>query len=409
MVVIGKNFGDEGKGQTVDRLCRGRNALVIRHNGGAQAGHTVEDGCFRFVFHQLGSGSYRNCPTYWSDTFLPDLFKLEEEILDFSAERKKEADDNAECALFAHPDCRCVIIYDVLLNNFSEQLRGENKHGSCGMGIYEAVCRSRNKKYAVLLKDFEEKSLEEMVEKIRLIRDEYVIPKYQELCSEAVAEKGSQFTADWGELIFDENILMNAADIMYRNFYNYIVLKRFDEVIQPFSDIIFENAQGLMLDEDNAEYYPNLTPSHTGLYNVLELLKNVREGQQLEVSYVTRTYVTRHGAGRLDYECDKSEINRDMYDKTNTTNLWQDELRYAMHSTESFWSYIDQDLSMLSPLKKKGWKIDTRMYLTHMDETEGKIYFSNQQLNFKQFQLMCKKDRGISCFSSFSYQTSDNG
>lgn len=54
--VIGKNFGDEGKGQTVDLLCResrGRNVLVLRHNGGAQAGHTVEDGAFRFVFLSL--------------------------------------------------------------------------------------------------------------------------------------------------------------------------------------------------------------------------------------------------------------------------------------------------------------------------------------------------------------------
>ena len=55
-IVIGKNFGDEGKGAAVDRLCCDKNALVVRHNGGAQAGHTVEEGDFRFVFHQLGSG-----------------------------------------------------------------------------------------------------------------------------------------------------------------------------------------------------------------------------------------------------------------------------------------------------------------------------------------------------------------
>ena len=49
-VVIGKNFGDEGKGAAVYRLCQGKKAIVVRHNGGAQAGHTVEDGSFRFVF-----------------------------------------------------------------------------------------------------------------------------------------------------------------------------------------------------------------------------------------------------------------------------------------------------------------------------------------------------------------------
>ena len=50
--VIGKGFGDEGKGLVTDLYCsKSPNALVIKHNGGAQAGHTVETGGKRFVFH----------------------------------------------------------------------------------------------------------------------------------------------------------------------------------------------------------------------------------------------------------------------------------------------------------------------------------------------------------------------
>ena len=79
--VIGKNYGDEGKGLTVDHLCTGdEKPLVIRHNGGAQSGHTVETDGKRFVFHQLSSGSFHGADTFWAGTYLPDLYKLQEEI-----------------------------------------------------------------------------------------------------------------------------------------------------------------------------------------------------------------------------------------------------------------------------------------------------------------------------------------
>src|SRR5574344_824022 len=125
-VVIGKNFGDEGKGMTVDCLCRDSHALVVRHNGGAQAGHTVEDGDFRFVFHQLGSGSRWGCPTYWSKTFLPDLLKLSEEAESFRQEALCKLDRDLRVKIYAHPYCTCTTVYDVLLNSLIEQLRGKD-------------------------------------------------------------------------------------------------------------------------------------------------------------------------------------------------------------------------------------------------------------------------------------------
>ena len=58
IAIIGKSFGDEGKGLTTDYYARqaqqeGKPCLAVRHNGGAQAGHTVELPHRRFVFHQL--------------------------------------------------------------------------------------------------------------------------------------------------------------------------------------------------------------------------------------------------------------------------------------------------------------------------------------------------------------------
>ena len=75
--VIGNNYGDEGKGLAVDYLTLSGHNLVVRHNGGAQAGHTVDKEDRRFVFHELSSGSFNGADTYWASTFLPDLYNID--------------------------------------------------------------------------------------------------------------------------------------------------------------------------------------------------------------------------------------------------------------------------------------------------------------------------------------------
>jgi adenylosuccinate synthase len=56
---------------------------------------------------------------------------------------------------------------------------------------------------------------------------------------------------------------------------------------------------------------------------------------EIEVCYVTRTYITRHGAERFDTECNKSEINDHIIDLTNIPNPFQDSIRYG---------FIDDDI-----------------------------------------------------------------
>src|ERR1700721_2544919 len=81
-IVIGSAFGDEGKGLITDYLCTHSTAktCVVRFNGGAQAGHTVEmpDGK-RHIFSHFGSGSFARTPTYLSSYFVcnPIIFKRE--------------------------------------------------------------------------------------------------------------------------------------------------------------------------------------------------------------------------------------------------------------------------------------------------------------------------------------------
>ena len=111
--------------------------LVMKHNGGAQAGHTVETDGKRFVFHQLSAGSFRHSDTFWTDTYYPDLFKLREE-----AEQFRQISGyvpNVWCDLKTN----VTLVDDVLTNMLFETVRGESRHGSCGMGINECDLRTK--------------------------------------------------------------------------------------------------------------------------------------------------------------------------------------------------------------------------------------------------------------------------
>ena len=88
-------------------------------------------------------------------------------------------------------------------------------------------------------------------------------------------------------------------------------------------NIIFEGAQGLALDMDGPNF-PHVTRSNTGLTNVLPLAKLL--DLELDVIYVTRTYLTKHGAGPLPKEFTPDPP---IHDETNMPHDYQGVLRFA--------------------------------------------------------------------------------
>lgn len=139
-VVIGANFGDEGKGLMTDYFCRqaalkGENCLVILHNGGAQRGHTVvTPGRKRHVFRHFGSGTFTGADTYLSEDFIlnPMVFRREWEELE-------EIGINTK--VYVNPKCIITTPFDMILNQIIEEYRKGDRHGSCGMGIHETIIR----------------------------------------------------------------------------------------------------------------------------------------------------------------------------------------------------------------------------------------------------------------------------
>lgn len=367
--IIGKNFGDEGKGLAADYFSmtaqkNGESCLVVRHNGGAQAGHTVDFPDRRFVFHQLSSGSFRSADTLWSDTFLPDLFKLREETESFFAIGGKIP------KIYASKNCRCVIIDDVLINMALETSRRENRHGSCGMGINECVVRSETK-YVLSLGRILSLTCEGLYNELRRIRKEYVPERLREL------KLSKNDLGEYGELLENDNVLYNAAEEM----------KRAECLIIPVNDlpknydrIIFEGAQGLLLDELNEDFAPHLTSSRTGIHNPAVFCRKYFPDQTLEAVYMTRSYVTRHGAGLLPYEGMLSSELYPITDKTNMPNEWQGRMRTAVHGKpEEFSAPVIKDISGNENI------IIPSLFITHLNETGGNICTSEGDHELSDF------------------------
>ena len=166
VAVVGKNYGDEGKGLVTASLCSlFSKPLIIKHNGGAQAGHTVEneERGIRFIHHQTGSGAEYRADTLLAETYYPDLYQIKKEIEEFKSVFKFSP------VIFGEERACITTIDDVLINMAVETGRGENRHGSCGMGINE--CSERIKAgFKVTLKDVADITYEQFCDLLADIR-----------------------------------------------------------------------------------------------------------------------------------------------------------------------------------------------------------------------------------------------
>ena len=371
--VIGKCFGDEGKGLVTDYFCsKSSNALVIKHNGGAQAGHTVETDGKRFVFHQLSAGSFRNADTYWAEMYYPDLYKLDEEVKAFEA-------TGGKCPkIYCHPQTSVTIIDDILLNMIAETMRGDDRHGSCGMGINECDLRT-GAGYGITANKILLSDVSEIVNILTDIRKEYVLPRLEEIRKEIGTAENDE-VAEMTEMLGDPAVIENAADEMKRNADKYVkIVYDTRAFLKKYDDIIFESGQGLMLDPVISPFSPHVTASRTGLHNPMKILSE--NGLMLnEAVYVTRSYVTRHGAGPLPYECDKDKLGNIEHDLTNEDNPWQGSIRYARHGDAfEFAKPVKEDIE-----ENGGKHFAVALFVTHLNETDGKLLLSEGDYTIDQ-------------------------
>ena len=385
--VIGKGFGDEGKGLAVDYFCsKVPETLVIKHNGGAQAGHTVELEGKRFVFHQLASGSFRHSKTLWADTYYPDLFKLREEMEAFRD--VSGFTPNILCDV----NTPVTLIDDVIINMLLESARGDARHGSCGMGINEAFERTKAG-FRMTVRDFLGRDARALVNKMLSIRDAYGKAHLREL---GISASG-RYDQEYLELLESEVVIENAVEEMLRSANAYVTLaEHMDKVLGECAEIVFETGQGLLLDAENQSFAPHVTASRTGLTNPVCFLR--KYGLSLtEAVYVTRTYVTRHGAGPLPYECSREALGIMQADVTNVDNPWQGSLRYARHgSIQEFLAPIQVDLRENITEGQK--KPSISLFLTHLNETNQRFCMKQGNVALDSLREMPEMKETIDLF-----------
>ncbi len=386
--VIGCGYGDEGKGLVTNHLVQNRpSALVVRHNGGAQSGHTVDTESGRFVFHELSSGSLAGADTFWADSFYPDLYKLSEEAENF------RAFSGFVPKIFADARAFITIVDDIFLNMAVETVRGDSRHGSCGMGIYEADCRTKAG-YGLTIGEISEMSTAALTKKLENIRASYVPLR--------IAELGLTGTVpdEYASLLTSREVLENYARQIMENLAYIQVVHDVASVFDRYDTVVFESGQGLLLDADCEKSLPHVTASKTGVFHPARILSEY--GKKLDaVYYVTRSYVTKHGAGLLPCECGPERIGKLLSDRTNVTNPWQGSLRYAEHeSTVSFADRVRGDLAQASPALK------AFLVVTHLNETEGAFILRNGDM---PWELLAKDTALASVFDEIYLSDSPFG
>ena len=401
IAVIGKNFGDEGKGFTCSRLASSlKKSLIIKHNGGGQAGHTVEDpeGKWRFIHHQIGAGAEYHVPTLFTDSFMPDLFQLGKEVKDFTELF------GFQPILYSEKNARITTIDDVLLNIGAEVARGKNRHGSCGMGIEECVQRNAAG-YGITVKELATWSNQELLDSLKHIRKEYTERRAKILGIQAPtsskAMRQSNLMNPYYEMLINETVLENFVIEIKENVKLLKLVDADRKWLEEFQHLIFETGQGLLLDQDYEAYAPHLTSSKTGIHNPAVFLE--KRGLFLdEAIYVTRPYVTRHGNGPLPCEVDPSELPGVGEDLTNRPNEWQGTLRYAKHeSLEAFFAPVLRDRDSVNCLESMGETKRPKhpklsILVTQLSETGNQLYFDEGSIPFETFQK-AGEELGISC------------
>lgn len=289
--VIGLGFGDETKGSFVDYLCSVDEPLaVVRFNGGAQAAHNVitNDG-MHHTFSQFGSGTLRGIPTVLSRFMMLNPLSLAMEA--HALLNKTGADPYMR--LYVSENALVTTPLHILLNQAREDARGANRHGSVGMGVGETM------NFAL--------KFPELAIYVRDLRDYSTLWRKLEIMRRwAAADEGfplieaepSQAAA---------RALMNAAEPVN------IVTDEFISQVLRSGNVVFEGAQGILLDQDYG-FHPHTTWSKTTANNLLELLRDAGQSEdQVRITGVLRTYHTRHGAGPMPSEFADPEAQRERF------------------------------------------------------------------------------------------------
>lgn len=314
ILVAGIGFGDEGKGTTVETLTHRHKAKWnVRYNGGHQAAHNiVRDSGAHHTFAQWGSGTFEGAKTYLSEHMLIDPLAMQPEASILYA---RGGITDVWDRMYVSYNAPIVTPYHRAINRIREKLRGKDAHGSCGLGIGEAAQDLETYTRSWVLKAWH-------------LRDRKLVQERLEYMWELQVEKlfKMQGPAHLG-LQEDLQLLATLPSYWVEKYMQVaskikVVDESIMDEISKSGDVIFEGAQGVLLDEKYG-FHPHTTWSNIRYDNALEIIK----GTDLEPHRVgvTRSFHTRHGAG--PFPTFNRDLNPTKYDKYNGSEGFQGNFR----------------------------------------------------------------------------------
>lgn len=349
-MVTGLGFGDEGKGTTVEYLARRHNAsLVIRHNGGAQAGHNiVTDDGVHHTFSQFGCGTFDGVRTYLSRHMVVHPGGL---LVEANTLAKKGVTDPLGLVV-VDPDAPVITPFHTAMNRIRELARGAGRHGTCGIGVGETVSDSYD--YPELVVHVGDLLGDPMTLRAKLLKTrdlkvaeaEKLIDTGGPVSTDMLSELGALTYFDLSTYLWDLRTFTKSVRISDGAFLRNVLS-------DDNATVVFEGAQGTLLDEWWGAH-PHTTYSDCTPTNALGLLRDNGFDGNIVKWGVLRTYMTRHGQGPLPTE----DTAARRVEPHNSPKTWQGAFR---------WGDFDAVLSRYAVGACRG---QDALSLTHLDGVE---------------------------------------
>lgn len=302
--IIGAQWGDEGKGRVVDLLTQGVD-VIVRFQGGHNAGHTVIIGEQKYALHVLPSGILSEDKT----CVLANGMVLEPHILLSEIQQFVKPENSTQ--LFISDNAHVIMFYHALFDVLNEKLR-TNKIGTTKSGIGPAYADKSSREGITIGmfknfdqdKDFIREKIRLALRKMQLL---YKIDSSEELFPIFKALGRPEFIKFWPSRSIG-HFDFGLCEEYYQNFIKEIghmvcdTSKFLFDQMNLGKSILFEGAQGVMLDVDHGTY-PYVTSSNTGIgaiHNGVGVYPHLH--QRIGVA---KAYCTRVGEGPFRTELDR--------------------------------------------------------------------------------------------------------
>ena len=273
-IVLGAQWGDEGKGKIVDRLAGGV-SWVVRFQGGNNAGHTVVLGDRVIKLHLLPSGITRKeCNLVLGDGMVIDPWVLRQELDNWL---EQTGEDPTQERLFISERAHIILPYHCMLDSLDEKI------GTTGRGIGPTYADKTNR-IGLRFGDLSE-----------IVGDDKWANESAQRMNSDLAGAGAEGRIDASQLALEVAWISDTFGNVVTN--TGLML---DNALKLGEDVLLEGAQGCLLDIDQGTY-PFVTSSVTSRGNATHGA-GIHPGHIEEVIGIVKAYTTRVGAGPMPSE-----------------------------------------------------------------------------------------------------------